>query len=133
MNIDLEPAVSILRRELPSLAGVYVFGSVAAGAARPDSDVDLAFHAGRAANRGKIVVLREMLSAALRRDVDLVDLAAAPTTLQMQVLREGRLLAAQDAFAIGMFELRVLRDYHDLKIRRAVIEADIVRRGRVHA
>ena len=133
MNIDLEPAVSILRRELPSLAGVYVFGSVAAGTALPDSDVDLAFHAGRAANQGKIVMLREMLSAALRRDVDLVDLAAAPTTLQMQVLREGRLLAAQDAFAIGMFELRVLRDYHDLKIRRAVIEADIVRRGRVHA
>lgn len=133
MRLDLAPALDILRREIPSLAGVYLFGSHATGDAGPESDVDLAFFAGRALPRANLLRLRDQVAAALRRDVDLVDLAQASTIMQMQVLRDGHLAAAPDANCIGLFELRVLRDYRDLKIRRASIEADIVKRGRVHA
>ena len=132
MLIDLAPVLDVLRREIPSLAGIYLFGSQATGTAGPKSDVDIAFFAGRALPQLELLRLREKVSAAMRREVDLVDLADASTILQMQVLRDGRLEATIDANAIGLFELRVLRDYRDLKMRRAGIEADIAARGRVH-
>ncbi len=132
MRISLSPALDLLRRAIPSLAGVYLFGSQATGTAGPDSDVDIAFFAGRALPQADLLRLREQVSAVLRHDVDLVDLAGASTIMQMQVLRDGRLEAAPDPNAIGLFELRVLRDYRDLKMRRAGIEADIVARGRVY-
>lgn len=133
MNIDLAPALEILRRELPELAGVYVFGSVADGAERADSDVDLAFLAGRGGDRRRVLDIQERIAKALGRDVDLVDLAVAPTILQVQAIGEGHLIDAPDPDAVAFFEVRVFRDYQDLKARRAELEADIVQRGRVHA
>lgn len=132
MLLDLAPVLDVLRREIPTLAGIYLFGSQATGTAGPKSDIDIALFAGRALPQLELLRLREKVSVAMRREVDLVDLADASTILQMQVLRDGRLEATIDANAIGLFELRVLRDYRDLKIRCAGIEADIVARGRVH-
>jgi hypothetical protein len=77
--------------------------------------------------------VRERAAKLALLDVDLVDLAAANTVLQMQVVGEGRLLETRDPKAVGLFELRVIRDYQDLKAKRAGIEADIAKRGRVHA
>jgi predicted nucleotidyltransferase len=133
MDLDLSPALAILRREMPALAGVYLFGSHASGQARAESDIDLAFFASETVAPERVQAAREAIALALRREVDLIDLNAASTILQMQVLGEGRLILETDAAALGAFELRVLRDYPDLKFRRAAIEADIVRRGRVHA
>lgn len=132
MSLDLAPALELLRARVPGLVSVYLFGSHAAGLARADSDVDLAIFAGRPLPREQIVELSLDLATLLRRDVDLVDLGAANTILQMQAIGEGRLVEARDAYAAALFELRVMRDYQDLKQRRAAIEADIVRRGRVH-
>lgn len=133
MDVHLAPAIDLLRKDIPDLAGVYLFGSQATGAARPRSDVDLAVFAHREIEPGKLAAAREAIARLLLREVDLVDLAAANTILQMQVLQDGVLVAVDDAAAVGNFELRVLHDYRDLKIRRADIEADIVKRGRVHA
>ena len=133
MSIDLASALEILRREMPDLVAVYVFGSAADDALRPDSDVDLAFLTPRPQPRQAVLERQEALARVLGRDVDLVDLVAAPTVLQVQVIGEGRLIDATDPDAAALFEVRVLRDYQDLKARRADIEADIVRRGRVYA
>jgi predicted nucleotidyltransferase len=133
MSLDLAPALALLHARLPGLVSVYLFGSHAAGLARADSDVDLAFYARRALPREHVFALAGDLAELLRRDVDLVDLAAAPTILQMQAIGEGTLLAAPDSLAAALFEVRVMRDYQDLKERRAEIEADIAARGRVHA
>lgn len=133
MDGHLAPAIELLRKDIPGLAGVYLFGSQARGAARPSSDVDLAIFAHREIEPGRLAGAREAIARLLLREVDLVDLAVADAVLQMQVLEDGVLVAADDAAAVGNFELRVLHDYSDLKIRRADIEADIVKRGRVHA
>jgi predicted nucleotidyltransferase len=133
MGLDLTPVVTLLQREAPGLVSVYLLGSHASGAARADSDVDLAFYAGCALPRARVFALAGDLAHALRRDVDLVDLAAAPTNLQMQAIGEGTLIAAPDALAAALFEVRVMRDDQDLKQRRAEIEADTAARGRVHA
>lgn len=133
MALDLAPALDVLRAEISGLAGVYLFGSAASGVMRADSDVDLAVFAGGPIARGHLLEVQEKAAAALRRDVDLIDLAAAPTILQFEAIGEGRLIAAPDPDAAAFFEVRVLREYQDLKARRAEIEADIVERGRVYA
>lgn len=133
MPVNLAPALEILRREIPDLLAVYLFGSAADGALRPDSDIDLAFLARKPQSRQAVVECQEVLAKVLARDVDLVDLASAPTVLQLQAIDEGRLVDAPDANAAALFEVRVLRDYQDLKAHRAGIEADIVHRGRVYA
>lgn len=133
MSLDLAPALALLRREIPALSSVYLFGSFAAGLERADSDVDLAIFAGRALERARLIELAHQLAGILRRDVDLIDLAAASTIMQMQAIGEGALVAAPRPLEAALFEVRVMRDYQDLKARRADIEADIAARGRVYA
>lgn len=133
MATDLAPALDILRRALPELAAVYLFGSAADGSERADSDIDLAVYSGRRVDRLQLIELQEQVAQTLGRDVDLVDLASAPTILQVQAIGEGKLIAAPDADAAAFFEVRVMRDYQDLKARRADLEADAVCRGRVYA
>lgn len=132
MPTDLAPALAILRREMPDLVAVYLFGSAADGALRPDSDIDLAFLTREPKTREAVLLCQEALARALARDVDLVDLASASTVLQFQVIAEGRIVNAADPDAAALFEVRALREYQDLKARRAGIEADIVQRGRVY-
>jgi predicted nucleotidyltransferase len=121
MTPDLAPALAILRRDAPEVAAVYLFGSAAYGADRADSDIDLAIYAGRPLDRGRALDLQD------------VDLAVAPTILQARAIGDGPLVDARDADAAAVFEIRVMRDYQDLKARRSEIEADIVQRGRVYA
>lgn len=133
MDLELSPALAVLRQKIPGLAGVYLFGSHASGDARADSDVDLAVYAGPPLARTLLRHVQGQLSDVLKREVDLVDLSAVPTILQVQVIDEGKLIDAPEPDATALFELRAIRDYQDLKERRAATEADIVRRGRVYA
>jgi len=133
MPADLTPALTILRREIVDLAAVYLFGSAASGTDRPDSDIDLAIFAGQPIPRSQLLDVQEAIAQALLRDVDLIDLTAVTTILQMQAIGEGRLLDAPRPDEAALFEVRVMREYQDLKRRRAETEADIVQRGSVYA
>jgi predicted nucleotidyltransferase len=117
---------------MPDLVAVYLIGSAASAALRADSDIDLAVYATTPINRMLLLDIQEALAKALRQDVDLVDLAAASTIVQVQAISEGRLVDAPHPAAAAFFEVRVMRDYQDLKARRTDLEVDVVRRGRVH-
>jgi len=71
----------------------WLFGSVARGSARPDSDVE----------------------AAIGRPVDLVVLNRAPVDLIHRVLRDGVLLVERDRNARVRFEVRARNEFFDLK------------------
>jgi len=128
-----EAAIPILQRLIPGLAAVYVFGSVARGDTRADSDLDLAIVVDGVLSHSEREAARLAVEDVLNTDVDLVDLAAVSPILGRQVLMEGRRIVAFNAFVADMVEIRVMRDYEDLKYRRAGIEADIIARGRVLA
>jgi predicted nucleotidyltransferase len=96
----------------------YVFGSVARGESRPDSDVDVAvlFRTVPAGTLDALALdLRDRLEARVGRAVDLTVLNAAPSDLVHRVLRDGVLVAEGDAAARVEFEVRARNEYFDLK------------------
>lgn len=128
-----DAAVPILQRLIPGLAAVYVFGSAARGDMRADSDLDLAFVSNERVSSELRHEARLAVEAFLKMDVDLVDLMTASPILGREVLLEGRRLAAPSPFVSDLAEIRLMREYEDLKTRRQGIEADIAVRGRVLA
>lgn len=132
MSASLSALFDMLEAAVPDLAAMYAFGSVADGNLRPDSDIDLAILPRRALDPAHLAAARETLALAASRDVDLVDLSRASTILQMEVLRANGPARYRDPLAAGLFETRVMRDYQDLKEKRAALEADIGARGAVY-
>jgi len=82
----------------PQIELAYVFGSVALGTARFESDIDVAVQSAAGAlgtaERRRLV---EDLAAATGRAVDLVDLGRAGKPLLGQVLKHGRRVMGSDA------------------------------------
>lgn len=70
-------------------SNVRVFGSVATGRERPDSDIDLLFHMGLPLSLMDLARLEVDLSDTLRTDVDLVPDSALAPFMRERVLAEG--------------------------------------------
>ena len=76
----------------------FVFGSVARGAARDDSDLDIGVQAARALSARQKMDLIGDLAEALGRPVDLIDLRTVGEPLLGQILTHGRrILGSADA------------------------------------
>ena len=74
----------------PGIRLAILFGSLAAGRARADSDLDLAVDAGHRLTAGEKLALMNELSERTGRPVDLVDLHAVGEPLLGQILRHGK-------------------------------------------
>lgn len=87
----LEQVASRLAAD-PSIEFASVFGSVAEGTARPDSDLDVAVLANAPLGSGQRRALVDMLAQTMGRPVDLIDLREAGPVLLMSALRGKRLV-----------------------------------------
>lgn len=74
----------------PAIGLAFVYGSVARGAARLESDLDVAVMGDRMLSADETIPLLEDLADASGRPVDLVDLRRAHGTLLHEILRTGR-------------------------------------------
>ena len=120
---DLERALSVLGRAVPSLVAVYLFGSSSSGHATPSSDIDLAVLAREAVDPLVRFHGAQDVAQAVGRDVDLIDLRSASPVMAMQVLASGRVLLDLDPVARGAFEDRVFGAYARLnEERRGILE-----------
>jgi predicted nucleotidyltransferase len=131
--MPFENMIQRMKEAVPELVAIYRFGSQAQGAARPESDVDLALLAPRALSPKARLALREELSLLLSRDVDLVDLRQASTVLRMQVVSTAECLFSADDRKREQFETMVYSSYARLNEERREILDDIRARGRVYA
>lgn len=120
-----EAVVAALRRFFASraadparaIAAVYLFGSVARGTARADSDVDVAvlFAADPTATlAGLALDLQGELEDHLGHPTQLVVLNRAPVDLVHRVLRDGVLVLNCDPSRRIRFEVRRRNEYFDL-------------------
>lgn len=74
----------------PEIELAIVFGSVARGDARPDSDLDIAVQAKRPLDAGQKMRLVADLAVATGRPIDLIDLHVTGEPLLGQILKHGR-------------------------------------------
>jgi predicted nucleotidyltransferase len=125
--------VSLLRDHLDAnLKAVYLFGSMASNQARADSDVDLAILTHSKPDPEVAFAAKTDLSALLKRDVDLVDLARADTVTKAQIVSSGIVLYSHDPSALAHYEVTCMSQYAALNEERAGILADIGARGTVY-
>lgn len=109
---------AFFRAREDGIAAAYVFGSVARGVAREDSDIDVAVLCTQtppATLEGAGLRLASDLERRLGRAVDLVVLNRAPLDLVHRVLRDGILVHETDRAARVRFEVARRREYLDLK------------------
>jgi predicted nucleotidyltransferase len=101
---------------------VYLYGSVARGQARPDSDVDIGvlFAADPPATlEAPQFAIEAALERLLGSPVQVVGLNRAPADLVHRILRDGRLVLDRDRAARIRFEVRSRNEYFDMApIRR---------------
>jgi len=131
-NIDHHSLVLLLQTRLPSLLAIYAFGSRVKGCANQSSDLDLAVLV-----QGYIDPLVSWGLAGQLADisacpVDLVDMRAASTVLQYQIVQTGIHLWAKQPDA-GVFESFVLSEKMDFDWARRGLLMDINQRGKVYA
>ena len=106
------------RAAAEGIAAAWLFGSVARGTARPDSDVDIGVLFREDPPRtlaGYHFDLEADLQELLRLPVQLVVLNRAPIDLTFEVLRDGRLLVNQDPARRVDFEVRARNEYWDME------------------
>ena len=101
----------------PAIVAAWLFGSVARGADRPESDIDIAVLTSRPADHTVADLwldLRADLSAIASREVDLVVLDQAPADLVHRVLRDGVVLVERDRSARIAFEVDARNRFFDM-------------------
>ena len=133
---DIERIIRICRRHYPDVQGIYLFGSYAAGDARPDSDVDLALllphEQAKSEKRMILGTCRFDLEDALGRVIDLVNARQVSTVFQKEIIF-GTLILCADRLAVDQFEMLTLSFYQKLNQERAGILESFYRTGRAYA
>lgn len=129
----MQPNVMIqfLQSQVPELLAIYAFGSRIAGTATADSDLDLAVLVAGYADPLRLFELAGDLADMAGCPVDLLDLRAASTVMQYQIMMNGECWWAKDVQA-GLFEAAMLSEKTALDAARAELLAEIQQRGSVY-
>lgn len=120
-----------LLHAFPNALGIYAFGSRIQGTANAQSDLDLAVLVAGYADPLQLFEMANQLADKLGYEVDLLDLRAASTVMQYQVITTGRRLWAKDVQA-GLFEAFVLSEKTSLDEARAELLREIREDGVVY-
>jgi uncharacterized protein len=125
-----------LRHDIAEVVGSYpvvfsyVFGSIARGEERADSDVDVAVHfePGLDASQRFHLCLRlgVDLEAALRREVDVIDLEEAPLRLAGRILTERVVVTGLDRPERVRYETSIYRPYVDFEYHAARLDRELL-------
>jgi uncharacterized protein len=121
-----------LYRAFPNLLALYAFGSRIQGTANAQSDLDLAVLVEGYADSVQLFDLANQLAEQLGYEVDLLDMRAASTVMQFQILTTGERWWAKDVLQVGLFETMILSEKTNLDEARAPLLADIQSRGSVY-
>lgn len=106
------PLAQRLARE-PDLRVAIVFGSVAAGSAEFDSDVDVAVMMERRMGAERHKALLRLIEQETGRPVDLVDLRDAGVAVMRAALAGGRVLVCRDPRDMDMLRSKMVTDAED--------------------
>nr|WP_167317580.1 nucleotidyltransferase domain-containing protein [Caldicellulosiruptor hydrothermalis] len=122
MNIQeiKKVVVEILKKEISPWL-IIIFGSLAKGNFRQDSDIDIAFFSDREVSNIERFRISQELADKLNRDVDLVDLKSASTVLKAQIVGTGEVIYCEDEKRKNLFFMRTLKEYALLNEERDIV------------
>jgi predicted nucleotidyltransferase len=123
--------VKLLRQTWPNAMAVYAFGSQVQGYANAQSDLDVAILVGGYAEPLMLWEVASTICDIVGCNVDLLDLRAASTVMQYQVITTGRRLWHADVQA-DVFECFVLSEKTALDTARATLLKDIAAAGKIY-
>lgn len=123
--------LALLRARIPQLWAVYGFGSRVQGHARADSDLDMAVLVAGYVDPLLLWEVAADMAELVHCPVDLLDLRAASTVMQYQIITTGQRWWAHGV-AVGVFEAAVLSEKTALDQARAGLLAEIQATGSVY-
>lgn len=129
--IESQAIVSLLQQSFPNLLAVYGFGSRVSNVAYEGSDLDVAILVAGYAPPLELWDAAQTLADIAQCGVDLLDLRAASTVMQYQVITTGIRWWARDVQA-GIFEAAILSEKTELDTARAGLLNVIQQRGKVY-
>jgi len=127
----IKKIISLLSRR-NDIRFAFIFGSFVSQQMTSSSDLDIALFFKDIIDFKVINELREELTAALRKETDIVMLNTASPIIRMQVLKKGILIINNEPKSYNEFFVKTVNEYDDLKKIRKEIE-DTILRGRIYA
>src|ERR1035437_1916331 len=131
VTLNRDAIVQTLQAGVPNILAIYAFGSRVQGTAGPESDLDLAVLVAGYAEPVALWKLSGELADLAGCTVDLLDLRAASTVMQYQILISGERWWAKDAQA-ALFEAAMLSEKTALDTARAGLLDDIQKEGKIY-
>ena len=113
-DATVQSAIRQVLARHPSIAVAILFGSLAAGRERTDSDLDLAVASTTPLSPQTRIQLIEELAVASRRPIDLIDLDQTYSPLLQQILTKGCLIICTDRTRYANLLLRVVYEEADV-------------------
>ena len=132
---SIEAAVATFLKSRPEVQAAYIFGSVATGRARRDSDIDVGVLVSDKVMRRdpfqyRLELMTDLMSILKRDDVDLILLNEAPPLLAHRVLKNGKLIFERSASARVAFQVRTVNRYLDTQPMRNLYLAYLKKHAR---
>ena len=126
-----QTVIDLIKARLPNVLAIYAFGSRIQGNAGHESDLDLAVLVAGYIDPVELFDLSGELSELTSYPVDLVDLRAASTVMQYQIITTGICWWHLDSQS-SIYESFILSEKLALDISRASLLADIKQRGTIY-
>jgi predicted nucleotidyltransferase len=111
--IDAQPSIGVLV--------AILFGSLATGVGRAESDLDLAVDAGRQLTAAEKMALIADLAGRIGRPVDLVDIHAIGEPLLGQILRHGKRILGSDTHYANLLRRHLFDQADYLPYRNRIL------------
>lgn len=120
-------AIKLIRKALPNVYAIYLFGSFASNTQRPESDLDLAILSTEKIDKVELWELSQKIASQIQIDVDLIDLFEASTVFRFQIFNEGKRIFCSDEKRTDFFINSNDALYLDLNAWRKEIIGDITK------
>ncbi|MCF6267463.1 MAG: nucleotidyltransferase domain-containing protein [Desulfuromusa sp.] len=109
----IDQIITVLDR-IEGIKLAIIYGSVATGTMRKDSDIDIAVLFDHVLAAVEKIELKDILEQALLRDVDLVDLSELSGTILKQILCKGRVVIKRDPQQLAQLYKRMIYNQTDV-------------------
>lgn len=109
---------------------IIIFGSVAKGTMRPESDIDIAYLSSIRSSTYQRFRIGQQVADLLERDVDLIDFQEASTVFQIQIATTGIVLYEENPLLRQLSYMQAFREYVQLNDKRQyLLDHFIEKRG----